>query len=92
MTHTTAKEYTMVGITAKEFLEKHTGMKFNIQELRRTFIIDDYMTDLQMEVKSKAVEFCSKVIYEVGPESRKVKKGTGDKVWKFVFPVGEEQQ
>nr|QPL15330.1 hypothetical protein [Hymenopteran phasma-related virus OKIAV232] len=91
MAHTVAKEYQIVGVTAKEFLEKHTGMDFNLVELRKIFKThcDDYMAELQEDVKSKAVEFCSKVIYEVGPESRKVKKGTGDKVWKFIFKVGE---
>lgn len=87
MTHTVAQEYQMVGVTAKEFLEKHTGMDFKLIELRRIFKThcDDYMNELQEDVKSKAVKFCSKVIYEVGPESRKVKKRTGDKVWKFIF-------
>ncbi|XP_076246518.1 uncharacterized protein LOC143186694 [Calliopsis andreniformis] len=92
MAHTIAKEYTIIGVTAKEFFEKHTGMDFNMTELRNIFKkhCDDYMEELHNDVKSKAVEFCSKVIYEVGPESRKVKKGTGDKVWKFIFKVGSE--
>lgn len=91
MAHTVAQEYQIVGITAKEFLDKHTGMDFNLPELRRIFKThcSDYMDDLQEDVRSQAVEFCSKVIYEVGPESRKVKKGTGDKVWKFIFKNGE---
>jgi hypothetical protein len=58
-----------------------------MDELKRQFKkhCPDYMDPLQINKALKAVEFCSKVIYEVGPESRKVKKGTGDKVWKFVF-------
>lgn len=93
MAHTIAREYELVGITSKEFMDKHTGMDFNLTELRRAFKLhcDDYMEDLVDDVKSKAVEFCSKVIYEVGPESRKVRKGTGDKVWKFVFTRNDDQ-
>ncbi|KZC08163.1 hypothetical protein WN55_10034 [Dufourea novaeangliae] len=87
MAHTVAKEYNVVGMTVKDFLDKHTDMEFNLTELRKMFKLHchDYMENLVLDKASKAVEFCSKVIYEVGPESRKVKKGTGDKVWKFVF-------
>jgi hypothetical protein len=90
--HTMTQEFQIVGITAKEFLEKPTGMDFNLIELRRIFKThcDDYMNELQEDVKSKAIDFCSKVIYEVGPECRKFKKGTGDKVWKFIFKSGDE--
>lgn len=81
----------MLGIKAAEFLEKHTGMEFNLAELRKIFKThcDDYMEDLQRDqrVPSKAVEFCSKVIYEVGLDSRKVKKGTGDKVHAFAKKI-----
>ena len=92
LAHTIAKEYTIVGITVKEFMDKHTGMEFNLNELRKIFKThcNDYMEDLAQDKSSKAVEFCSKVIYEVGPDSRKVKKGTGDKVWKFIFKVGND--
>lgn len=90
VTHAVAKEYTILGIKADEFMDKHTGMEFNLSELRNVFKLhyDDYMENLEKDIPSKAVDFCSKVIYEVGPGSRKVKKGTGDKVWKFIFKVG----
>jgi hypothetical protein len=53
-----------------------------MDELKRQFKkhCPDYMDPLQINKGLKAVEFCSEVIYEVGPESRKVKKRTGDKV------------
>nr|QPL15373.1 nucleoprotein [Hymenopteran phasma-related virus OKIAV233] len=91
LAHTVAKEYQIVGVTAQEFLDKHTGMDFDLLALRNEFKkhCPDYMEQLILEQPSKSVDFCSKVIYEVGPESRKVKKGTGDKVWKFIFKVAE---
>ncbi|KAK9303359.1 hypothetical protein QLX08_004947 [Tetragonisca angustula] len=44
-----------------------------------------------MDQKSLAVQFALKTIYEVEPESRKVRKGIGNKVWKYIFPVGKEK-
>lgn len=88
--HAVAREYAILDMKADEFMDKHTGMEFNLTELRKIFKThcDDYMEDLIRDKASKAVEFCSKVIYEAGPDSRKVKKGTGDKVWRFIFKVG----
>nr|QPL15356.1 nucleoprotein [Hymenopteran phasma-related virus OKIAV234] len=93
MAHAVAKEYEVIGYSSRDFLDKHTGLEFDLGELKRAFKVHcpDYMEPIVADVKSKAIEFCSKVIYEVGPESRKVKKGTGDKVWKFIFknPTGD---
>lgn len=72
-----------------DYMSDLNDMEFNIEELRREFKTHcvDYMSDLNSDVPSKAVEFCSKVIHKIGPELRKVKKGTGYKVWKFIFHV-----
>lgn len=43
-----------------------------------------------MDEKSRAVQFCSEMIYTVGPESRSVKQKMGDKTWVFQFPYEEE--
>ncbi|WBM84617.1 MAG: nucleoprotein [hymenopteran phasma-related virus OKIAV227] len=90
--HTMGKDYVITGITSKDFTDMHTGAEFDFTELQKTFKqhCNDYGDDLVENVPSKALEFCSKVIYEVGPESRKVKKGTGDKVWKFIFGTGKD--
>lgn len=87
--HAVSKEFNITGISPDDFITKHSGLDFDVTKLRTEFKkhCDDYMTDLALEQRSKAVEFCSKIIYEIGPESRKVKKGTGDKVWKFIFNV-----
>lgn len=43
-----------------------------------------------MDEKSRAVQFCSKMIYTVGPESRSVKQKMGDKTWVFKFPYNTD--
>lgn len=85
--HAVSKEFVMAGITPQDFINTHTGLDFDLNVLQSEFKKHcvDYKQGLEMDKKSLAVEFCSKVIYEIGPESRKVKKGTGDKVWKFIF-------
>lgn len=37
------------------------------------------------DTRSRALQFCSKVLFEVRPESRKVKKSTENKSWVFKF-------
>lgn len=89
LAHSIAKEYTITGLTPDNFIKTHSGLDFDIQALRAEFRkhCTDYMLDLVLDKPSYSVEFCSKIIYEIGPESRKVRKGTGDKLWKFIFDV-----
>ena len=81
------KEFAISGIIPNDFIKKHSGLEFDMDELRGQFKkhCPDYMEKLEVNRPSKAVEFCSKVICKIGPESGKVMKETGDKVWKFVF-------
>lgn len=81
------KEYVMCGITVQEFIDTHGAPDFNLTELQNDFttICTDYKEPLTANAKSKAVEFCSKVIYEIGPASRKGDKKQ-DKLWKLRFP------
>lgn len=86
MNHLLARQYTITGITAADFIKHHGGQAIDLPELQKQFKLHcpDYMEEIG-NAASKALSFCSKIIYEIGPESRKVKKGTGDKTWKFVF-------
>lgn len=87
LSHTVSKQYVIIGMTPEEFVAKHGSTEFDINNLKKQFktICKDYGDNLSLEDKSRAVEFCSKVIYEIGPDSRKGKK-TEDKVWKLRFP------
>lgn len=88
MGHARAREYTILGITPNQFMQEHGGDLFDYEQLKRNFkiICTDFDEGLSMDEKSRAVQFCSKMIYTVGPESRSVKQKMGDKTWIFKFP------
>lgn len=87
LTHTDKKTILVTGVTPEEFMRKHGGPEFSFQELIEKFktICTDYGQDLHFQTKSRAVEFCSKMIYEIGPMTRQVTKSGGDEVYKFIF-------
>ncbi|QBK47220.1 nucleocapsid protein [Anopheles triannulatus orthophasmavirus] len=85
--HDGAAEYNILGISPAEVASLHSGVQFNFRELEDSFktLCTDYGMDLSIDTKSYALEFAVKMIYEVGPASRQVKKGQADKRWKFRF-------
>lgn len=87
LTHTVKRDYVILGVTPQEFIEKHGSAAFDFDAIRRHFslICEDFETALSLDTPSRAVEFCSKMIYEVGPEARQVRKKDGDKTWRFMF-------
>lgn len=87
--HTIAKSEIILGITPEDFVVEHGASAFDIQKLREKFakICRDFNLPLEWNTSSQALGFCSKVLFEVGPASRQVKKKSqGDKVWGFRFP------
>lgn len=86
--HTLDKEFIILGITPDAFVKTHGSEQFDFDKLCIDFskICEDFADNLMSGKESKAVEFCSRIIYLVGPESRRVKKATGDKTWVFKFP------
>lgn len=92
MGHARAREYIILGITPNQFMQEHGGDLFDYDQLKKNFkvICTDFDEDLTMDEKSRAVQFCSKMIYTVGPESRSVKRKMGDKTWIFKFPYSVE--
>lgn len=85
--HESGQEYFILGITAEEVGTRHAGVQFDFEDLEAEFkkVVTDYGESVNKTTKSYALEFAVKVIYEVGPASRQVKKGTTDKKWKFRF-------
>lgn len=85
--HSIGKEYIMTGITPTEFMPLHGSATMDFDQLKKDFskICFDYLSDLNPNTPSYAAEFCSKILYEVGPQARQVNKKDGDKTWKFVF-------
>lgn len=82
-----AREYIVIGQTPNDFINEHGTLEFDFIKRQMEFkkICMDYDNPLVDDERSKAVFFCAKVIYEIGPESRQVKGGSGDKLWKFNF-------
>lgn len=92
--HASASNYVMLGITPQEFLKSHGGDTFDFHKLCEVFkknICKDYEEELLLDSVSKAVQFCSIIIYTVGPESRSVKEKSNDKVWTFRFPYKTDE-
>lgn len=87
--HDEAKMYNILGMTPADVGATHAGMQFDFGELEAEFarVCVDYRSGLNKTTRSYALEFAVKIIYEVGPESRQVKKGQMDKRWKFRFAM-----
>lgn len=70
LSHTQAREYIIKGITPEDFYTKHAAAEIDINDMKTKFktMCEDYMEPLALEQPSKAVEFCSKMIFEIGPE------------------------
>nr|QYW05743.1 MAG: nucleocapsid protein [Phasmaviridae sp.] len=85
--HAMAKEYCILGITKEDFLKERGAVTFNMGELAKEFssICHDYGDPITIGVAQQQVEFADKVLFTIGPESRSVKKGTPDKIWKLKF-------
>lgn len=81
------RTYNILGMTPADIIKEHGSTTMDFNDIKKEFkkICLDFGTILQLEEQSKAVEFCSKMIFEVGPEARQVRKQHGDKTWKCVF-------
>ena len=88
-----AEVYNIVGMTPEEFTKEFSGEAFDYADLQKRFKehCKDYAEALMFQTASKAVEFAAKVIYKVGPESRKIKPGQLDRTWRFNFEYGAEK-
>ena len=85
--HALSDTFNIVGMTPDEFTKTFAGQAFDYLQVQKDFKTHcyDYNEGLTMDVKSLAVEFCAKMIYTAGPESRKIKPGQVDKTWRFIF-------
>lgn len=87
--HKTEVEYVIAGVTPQEFVEEFGGQEVDFNVLTAGFskICPDYNEKLSLEKANKSLEFAARVIYTIGPDSRLVKSGSNDKIWKFKFPI-----
>lgn len=63
-------------------------MEFNFDELKTKFskYCKDFDLELDDNTPSRALEFCSKILFEYGPYIRTERKTKGDKAIRFRFP------
>nr|QMP82132.1 nucleocapsid protein [Hymenopteran phasma-related virus OKIAV230] len=85
--HLVARTYEIEAISASDFVSKHGAAEFDFESLAKEFNrhCPDYLTRLDDNSRFKSLDFCSKIVFEVGPESRQVRKGQADKTWRFIF-------
>jgi len=86
--HTAEKEFVFASMTPLDFESKHAGSAIDYAQVSSDFlqVCTDFSRALSLDEGSYAVAFCSKILYEIGPLSRKVRVGQPDKYWKLKFP------
>lgn len=89
--HSLKESYDLNGIPVSDFIKNHGAGEFNIVKLREEFAkhCPDY-PNIVLNGDSVAAEYCSKVLYDIGPQSRQVKKKDGDKYWRLGMKKGNE--
>lgn len=88
--HLASKDTLIKLVTPSDFAKERGGSQYdyNIEKAKFKHICADYGDELQWNVGSMAVDFCQKILFEIAPESRTVKKGAGDRQWRLIFPHG----
>lgn len=91
--HLASKDTLIKLVTPNDFAKDRGGSQYdyNDEKVKFKLICPDYNTELQWEGGSMAVDFCQKVLFEIAPESRSVKKATGDRQWRLIFPHEENK-
>lgn len=89
--HQSHEMFEMKGITLADFESKHSSAGFDMATIRRDF--GTHCPDFNVEAfadgqKYKCIEFCSYILYQIGPESRRIQRAQGDKTWIFKFDNG----
>nr|QMP82126.1 nucleocapsid protein [Hymenopteran phasma-related virus OKIAV229] len=85
--HVVYKTYEIEAISASDFMNRHGAAEFDFASLADEFSrhCPDYKDKLEGNTRYKCLDFCSKIVFEVGPESRQVRKGQSDRTWRFIF-------
>lgn len=85
--HVLGETINVVNMAVDDFKAEHGGQVFDFAKLKEDFakFCKDYNDTIFEDSSTKGIFFCAKMLFKVGPESRKVKKDQGDKIYKFVF-------
>jgi len=87
--HSVKEDYVMTALSPEDFAKEATTAPLDFNKLKDDFtvICTDYKDNKTFEGKYLAVDFCKKMLYEVGPKSREVRRrqGVPDNTYRFNF-------
>ncbi|AIA24561.1 nucleoprotein [Orthophasmavirus kigluaikense] len=86
--HPCSRDYNMFLNTCESVSKEYNSAGLDAEKLCRemSYVNPDFMLEPGWEVGHQALNFMAKVIFEVGPETRSVKVGSGtDKSYRFRF-------
>lgn len=81
--HTT---YTSVFTSPREFLETHTSDILNLDDLIKeaSYLMPDILCkNYSYDDGYQSLDFCAKVLFTIGPESRQFKKNDENRFWRY---------
>lgn len=90
--HSIAETWVLRGMMPAEFNSLHAGAQFKMSKLEEAFtkVCPDYTAKLVEGTPNIALEFCSLVLFQVGPATRSIKKGQNDNKWKFLMAANDD--
>jgi len=87
--HSTKEDYVMTALSPEDFAKEASTAPLDFDKLKDDFsvICSDYKMPKTFEGAYLAVDFCKKMLYEVGPKSREVRRrqGVPDNTYRFNF-------
>jgi len=86
--HTREQEHTLTTMYPDDFSKQHAGSATDFSTMCSDFqkLCPDFGTRLDFNKKYYCVDYCGKVLYEIGPMSRRIKAGQADKYYDLILP------
>lgn len=83
-----------MGFTMAEFNSLHSTAQFDFGKLEDEFekACPDYKTTLTTSGSYFSIQFCSLMIFTIGPSSRSVKKGDRETYWSMSIPLANKTE
>lgn len=86
--HGQGKHWLLMGFTLTEFNSLHSTAQFDFEKLEDEFlkVCPDYKANITAGGSYFCIQFCSLMIFTIGPSSRSVKKGDRETYWSMSIP------
>lgn len=80
------------GISPEELFNQVGSVQFDMNKLNDEFkkMCRSHNEPIDFKTKSEAIEFSKEIIFNLGPESRRIKRAEGDRTWIFYFHDNED--